>query len=162
MLTARRKTRDGNPAGRHHRQRPYGVFEWEERTVSNAMKDDHPRSRSRHAHLNLFLEACEWLDRSLGNQSVWGSRYFDRHIVGRPSRDRVLGSFPNTISTTKLELFFSGSSELVRKFLEEILAANEPKTNNSRTNVAGYNEGHFTVAYLVAITPPFIFNLFHF
>ena len=126
------------------------------------MKDDHLRSRSRHAHLNLFLEACEWFDRSLGNQSVWRNRYFNRHIVGGPSRNRILGSFPDTISTTKLELFFSGSSELVRKFFEEILAANEPKTNNSRTNVAGHNECHFTVAYLVAITPPFVCNFFHF
>src|SRR5439155_29917 len=94
--------------------------------------------------------------------SVWRNRYFNRHIVGGPSRNRILGSFPDTISTTKLELFFSGSSELVRKFFEEILAANEPKTNNSRTNVAGHNECHFTVAYLVAITPPFVCNFFHF
>src|SRR5437016_12877693 len=96
MLAARRKTCDGNPTGRHHRQRPCGVFEWEERTVSNTMKDDHLRSRSRHAHLNLFLEACEWFDRSLGNQSVWRNRYFNRHIVGGPSRNRILGSFPRS------------------------------------------------------------------
>src|SRR6266481_288250 len=158
MLTARRKTCDGDSTGRHHRQRTHGIFEREERTVGYAMKDSHLRSRSCHAHLNLFLEAGERLDRSLGNQAVCGNGYFDRHVVGRPSRDGVLGSFPNTISAAKLELFFSSSSELTGKFFEKIQAAHKSKSDDSRSNVGGDDECHFAVAYLVAITPPFIFN----
>ncbi len=72
------------------------------------------------------------------------------------------GCLPDPITASQLKFFFPAFSDLLGKFLEQILSTYEAEANDSGTDIAGHDKFDLSVADAVAICPTFISCLFHF